>query len=104
MGRWGCYGQRHRWEICYSPNPTIHNHSESMRKEVNPMSQLDKLHKKLNDPAFAKAYAKNKSKAIEDAIGRPLAAHEKAAVKELSHNKLTKVVTALRPRGKGPHE
>lgn len=68
------------------------------------MSQLDKLHKKVNDPAFAKAYGKNKTKAIEDTIGRPLAAHEQEAVKELSHNKLKKVVSALRPRGKGPHE
>jgi hypothetical protein len=68
------------------------------------MSQIDKLHKKVNDPAFAKAYTKNKNKAIEDAIGRPLAAHEQAAVKELSHNKLKKVVAALRPRGKGPHD
>ena len=67
------------------------------------MSQIEKLSKKVNNPEFAKAYGKNKTKAIEDTIGRPLAAHEQAAVKELSHNKLKKVVTALSPRGKGPH-
>lgn len=67
------------------------------------MTQIEKLHRKMNDPAFAKAYGNNKTKAIEDTIGRPLEPHEQDAVKELSHNKLKKVVTALRPRGKGPH-
>lgn len=67
------------------------------------MSNLDQLAKKVSNPTFAKAYSKDKAKAIEETIGRPLEAHEKAAVKELSHNKLKKVVNALRPRGKGPH-
>lgn len=67
------------------------------------MTQIEKLHKKVNDPAFVKAYGKNKTKAIEDTIGRPLAPHEKDAVTTLSHNKLKTVVNALRPRGAGPH-
>lgn len=67
------------------------------------MSHLDQLAKKVSNPTFAKAYGKDKVKAIEDTIGRPLEAHEKAAVKELSHNKLKKVVNALRPRSPGPH-
>lgn len=67
------------------------------------MSHLDKLAKKVEDPTFAKAYTKNKVKAIEDTIGRPLEAHEQEGVQALSHNNLKKVVSALRPRGKGPH-
>lgn len=67
------------------------------------MTQIEKLYKKMNDPAFARAYDRNKVKAIEDTIGRPLAPQEQEAVKELSYNKLKKVVTAMRPRGKGPH-
>ena len=68
------------------------------------MSQLDKLAKKFKDPAFAKAHGKDKVKAVEDAIGRPLQPHEKEGVKTLSLAKLQTVVTALRPRGSGPHE
>lgn len=68
------------------------------------MSQFDKLAKKLQDPAFAKAYSRNKIRAVEAAIGRELKPHEQEGIRVLSHKKLTTVVHALRPRGKGPHE
>ena len=67
------------------------------------MSTLDKLAKEVKTAAFTKAYTKDKNEAIEDVIGRRLKAAERAAVKELSHNKLKTVVAALRPRGAGPH-
>ncbi len=67
------------------------------------MTHLDKLAKKVEDPEFAKSYNRNKIKAVEDTIGRPLEAHEQAGVNALSHNNLKQVVSALKPRGKGPH-
>jgi hypothetical protein len=67
------------------------------------MSALEMLAKKVSSPDFAKAYRRDKVKAIEETIGRPLASHEREGVRALSHAKLIKVVKALRPRKAGAH-
>jgi tryptophan 2,3-dioxygenase len=67
------------------------------------MAVLEMLAKKVNHPDFAKAWRRNKVKAIEEVIGRPLASHERAGVKTLTHTQLKHVVKALRPRKGGPH-
>jgi len=67
------------------------------------MTALEMLAKKMSHPNFAKAYRRDKVKAIEEAIGRSLTKQEKEGVKALSHAKLTKVVKALQPRKGGPH-
>ena len=67
------------------------------------MAHLDKLAKRVEHPEFAKAYKRNKVKAVEDTIGRPLTTQEQQGVKALSHTKLKQVVKALRPRQAGPH-
>jgi hypothetical protein len=67
------------------------------------MPDLDKLAKRVAHPDFAKAYKRNKVKAVEDTIGRSLTALEQSGVNALSHTKLKQVVGALRPRSGGPH-
>ena len=67
------------------------------------MTALEMLAKKVNHPDFAKAYRRNKVKAIEEIIGRPLKNHEQVGVKALTHTQLTQVIKALRPRKGGPH-
>lgn len=67
------------------------------------MNALEMLAKKVDNPEFAKAYRRNKVKAVEEAIERPLANHEKEGVKALTHTQLKQVVKALRPRKGGPH-
>ncbi len=67
------------------------------------MTALELLAKRVSHPDFAKAYRRNKVKAIEETIGRRLTKQEKDGVHSLSHKKLTQVVKALRPRKVGPH-
>ncbi|MBI5030990.1 MAG: hypothetical protein HZB51_10715 [Chloroflexi bacterium] len=67
------------------------------------MADLDKLVRRVEHPEFAKAYKRNKVKAVEDTVGRPLTAQEQEGVKALSHTKLKQVIKALRPRKAGPH-
>lgn len=67
------------------------------------MTPLEMLAKKMSHPDFVKAYRRNKVKAVEETIGRPLTKHEKEGVQTLSHTKLILVVKALQPRGGGPH-
>ena len=67
------------------------------------MTALEMLSKKVSHPDFVKAYRRNKIKAVEETIGRPLTNQEKEGVHALSHTKLTQVVKALQPRKGGPH-
>ena len=59
------------------------------------MGVLDLLARNIGRPEFTKAYRRNKVKAIEDLIGRPLTKNEKEGVRSLTHIQLTKVVKAL---------
>lgn len=65
------------------------------------MTALEMLAKKVEKPEFAKAYRRNKVKAIEEVIGRSLSNHEQVGVKALTHTQLVQVIKALRPRRGG---
>ncbi len=65
------------------------------------MSDLDKLAQHLDEPQFVQKDEKDKVKAVEEVVGRPLSSEEKEGVETLHHHQLKRVVQALRPKAVG---
>jgi hypothetical protein len=74
-----------------------------MSEEVKTEGALAKLAKKINKPEFIKAFRRNKVKAVEEAMERPLSKDEKSSIKAMTHTQLKGVVKAVNPRGGGPY-
>jgi hypothetical protein len=66
------------------------------------MSYLDKLAEAVDTPEFARAYRRNKVRAVQETIGRDLEEHEREGLQVLSHKELKAIIRALRPRDGGP--
>lgn len=73
-----------------------------MSEEAKSESAFAKLAKKINKPDFIKAFRRNKAKAVEEAMERPLSKDEKSSVKSMTYTQLKGVVKAINPRGGGP--